>query len=105
MVQYLVENQFQKEVLESDIPVLVDFYADWCGPCKMMSPVLDQIAAELECKLKVAKINVDDAEDLAANYGIQSIPNMILFKNGEPAANLIGAMPKARLLAQIKPSL
>jgi len=105
MVQYLVENQFQKEVLESDIPVLVDFYADWCGPCKMMSPVLDQIAAELEGKLKVAKINVDDAEDLAANYGIQSIPNMILFKNGEPAANLIGAMPKARLLAQIIPSL
>ncbi len=105
MVQYLVENQFQKEVLESDIPVLVDFYADWCGPCKMMSPVLDQIAAELEGKLKVAKINVDDAEDLAANYGIQSIPNMILFKNGEPAANLIGAMPKARLLAQIAPSL
>ncbi len=105
MVQYLEENQFQKEVLESDIPVLVDFYADWCGPCKMMSPVLDQIAAELEGKLKVAKINVDDAEDLAANYGIQSIPNMILFKNGEPAANLIGAMPKARLLAQITPSL
>ena len=105
MVQYLGENQFQKEVLESDIPVLVDFYADWCGPCKMMSPVLDQIAAELEGKLKVAKINVDDAEDLAANYGIQSIPNMILFKNGEPAANLIGAMPKARLLAQIAPSL
>ena len=105
MVQYLEENQFQKEVLESDIPVLVDFYADWCGPCKMMSPVLDQIAAELEGKLKVAKINVDDAEDLAANYGIQSIPNMILFKNGEPAVNLIGAMPKARLLAQITPSL
>ena len=105
MVQYLEENQFQAEVLESEIPVLVDFYADWCGPCKMMSPVLDQIAAEQEGKLKIAKINVDDAEDLAANYGIQSIPNMILFKGGEPVANIIGAQPKAKLMPQLTPYL
>ena len=105
MVQYLEENQFQAEVLESAIPVLVDYYADWCGPCKMMSPVLDQIAAEQEGKLKIAKINVDDAEDLAANYGIQSIPNMILFKGGEPVANIIGAQPKAKLMPQLTPYL
>ena len=102
MVTYLNEDQFQAEVLESKVPVLVDFYADWCGPCKMMSPVLDQLGVELEGRMKIAKINVDDAQELAISYGIQSIPNMILFKDGAPSAQYIGAMPKARLKAQLE---
>jgi len=102
MVIYVNEDQFQAEVLESKVPVLVDFYADWCGPCKMMSPVLDQLSAEMEGKMKIAKINVDDAQDVAMSYGVQSIPNMILFKDGAPAGQYIGAMPKARLKAQLE---
>ena len=102
MVQYIEENQFQAEVLESDIPVLVDFYADWCGPCKMMSPVLDQIASEQEGKLKIVKVNVDNAQDLAISYNVMSIPNMVLFQGGEPKENIVGAMPKPRLMSQLK---
>ena len=105
MVVYLNEDQFQAEVLESAVPVLVDFYADWCGPCKMMSPVLDQLSVEMEGKLKIAKINVDDATDLAMEYGIQSIPNMILFKGGEAAGQIIGAMPKAMLKSKLEAAL
>lgn len=90
------ENEFDEVVLKSDKPVLVDFYATWCGPCKMMAPMLDQLSEEKQ-DVKFAKIDVDDAERLAVLYGISSIPCMILFKNGEEADRVVGAVPKQKL--------
>jgi thioredoxin len=87
-------DQFEQEVLRSDTPVLVDFWAEWCGPCHAVSPVLDKIAAERDGELKVVKVNIDEEQELAMRYGVQSIPTMILFTNGEPTAAAIGARPK-----------
>ncbi|MBQ8054816.1 MAG: thioredoxin [Lachnospiraceae bacterium] len=94
MVYKFDESNFDAEVLQSDIPVFVDFYADWCGPCKMMSPVIDKLAEEYDGKIKVGKVNVDENGDLAVKYGIMSIPNMVFFKNGEVADRIVGAVPK-----------
>lgn len=94
MVNRFDESNFDAEVLQSDLPVFVDFYADWCGPCKMMSPVIDKLAEEYEGKIKVGKVNVDENGDLAVKYGIMSIPNMVFFKNGEVADRVVGAIPK-----------
>lgn len=105
MVLKFTTADFQKEVLESDIPVLVDFYADWCGPCKMMSPVLDQLSGELEGKVKIGKVNVDDDPDLASQYKVMSIPNFVLIKNGQVVDQVIGAVPKAQMLAKIQAAL
>ena len=105
MPQMINQNEFEEKVLQADKPVLVDFYADWCGPCKMMIPVLDQLSAEKAEQLEIYKINVDDNSDLAQNYGIKSIPNMILFKNGEPVLNLVGAMSKKDLWAKVETAL
>jgi thioredoxin 1 len=102
---HLDQNNFQNEVLQSTIPVLVDFWAEWCGPCKMLSPIVDQIAAELGSKMKVAKLNVDAAPDIAGKYNVMSIPTLLIFKNGEPIDQIVGAMPKDRLLAKINPHL
>ena len=101
----LDQNNFKSEVLESATPVLVDFWAEWCGPCKMISPIVDQIATELGGKLKVAKLNVDESPDLAGQYNVMSIPTLLIFKNGEPVDQIVGAMPKDRLLAKIQPHL
>jgi thioredoxin 1 len=90
-------TDFETEVLESDKPVLVDFWAEWCGPCHAVAPILDRIAAEHEGELKLVKVNVDEEQELMVRYGVQSIPTMILFKDGEPAAAAIGAQPKAAL--------
>ena len=86
MAKMLTSETFDKEVTESSLPVLVDFYADWCGPCKAMSPVVEQLAAEYEGKVKVCKINVDDSQDIAARFGVMSIPTFIFFKDGKPPA-------------------
>ena len=94
MVYKFDESNFEAEVLKSDLPVFVDFYADWCGTCKMMSPVIDKLAEEYEGKIKVGKVNVDENGDLAVRYGIMSIPNMVFFKNGEVADRVVGAIPK-----------
>ena len=94
MVYTFTEENFEAEVLKSDLPVFVDFYADWCGPCKMMSPVIDKLAEEYAGKIKVGKVNVDENGDLAVKYGIMSIPNMVFFKNGEVADRVVGAIPK-----------
>ena len=94
MVYKFDESNFDAEVLQSDIPVFVDFYADWCGPCKMMSPVIDKLAEDYDGKIKVGKVNVDENGDLAVKYGIMSIPNMVFFKNGEVADRIVGAVPK-----------
>lgn len=105
MVLKFTTADFQKAVLESDIPVLVDFYADWCGPCKMMSPVLDQLSTELEGQVKIGKVNVDDEPELASQYKVMSIPNFVLFKNGQVVDQVIGAVPKDQMLAKIKAAL
>src|ERR671934_254118 len=93
----VTESSFEQEVLESDTPVIVDFWAEWCGPCHAVSPVLDRIAEERANELKLVKVNIDEEQGLAQKYGIASIPTIVLFKNGEPAAAAIGAQPKSSL--------
>jgi thioredoxin 1 len=88
---------FETEVLQSDKAVLVDFWAEWCGPCHAVSPILERIADERQDELKLVKVNIDEEQELALRYGVQSIPMMILFKGGEPAAAAIGAQPKGAL--------
>ena len=89
----LTSANFEEEVIKSDIPVLVDFYADWCGPCKMMMPIVDKMAEKYDGKIKVGKVNSDEENQLAAKYNIMSIPSFLLFKNGELVDTLTGAMP------------
>ena len=105
MVYKFDESNFEAEVLKSDLPVFVDFYADWCGPCKMMSPVIDQLAQEYDGKIKVGKVNVDENSDLAMKYGIMSIPNMVFFKNGEVVDRVVGAIPKPQMQAKFEKNL
>lgn len=93
----LTAENFDSEVLKSDIPVLVDFWAAWCGPCRMISPIIDQLADEYAGKIKVGKVNVDDEAQLAQKYGIMSIPTLYFFKNGEAVNQLVGVRPKAEL--------
>ena len=90
-------DQFETEVLESEQPVIVDFWAEWCGPCRAVSPVLEAIAEERRDELRVVKVNIDDEPALAQRYGVMSIPTIVLFKGGEPAAAAIGAQPKRML--------
>jgi thioredoxin 1 len=97
----LTDATFDEEVKASDVPVLVDFWAEWCGPCKMISPVLEEIAMEQAGKLRVGKVNVDDNLGVASRFEVQSIPTLILFKDGEPQVRLIGAKPKGRLVEEI----
>jgi thioredoxin 1 len=95
MANTVTSQTFEEEVLQSDEPVLVDFWAEWCGPCHAVSPVLERIAEERN--LKLVKVNIDEEQELSIRYGVQSIPNMILFENGEPKAAAIGAQPKGAL--------
>ena len=100
----VTDTNFQAEVIESETPVLVDFWAPWCGPCRVVGPVLEEIAQERE-DLRIVKLNVDDNQQTAAQYDVLSIPTMILFKNGQVAKKLIGAQPKRRLEAELEPAL
>lgn len=93
----LTKDNFEAEVIASEIPVLVDFWATWCGPCRMIAPAVEEIAEEYEGRLKVGKINVDDEPELASRYGIMSIPTILIFKNGEVANQSIGYVPKDTL--------
>ena len=97
----LTQGNFEDEVLKSEIPVLVDFWASWCGPCKMLAPTVAQIAEEYSGKIKVGKVNVDEEESLSREYGIVSIPTVILFKNGKPEKTSIGLVPKETLVSML----
>ena len=100
----VTDNNFQAEVLESEQPVLVDFWAPWCGPCRVVGPVLEEIASERD-DLRIVKLNVDENQQTAAAFEVLSIPTMIVFKGGAPAKTIVGAMPKKRLEAEIEPAL
>ena len=97
MATAVTETTFDEEVIKSETPVIVDFWAEWCGPCHAVSPVLERIAEEREGAVKLVKVNIDEERGLADRYGISSIPTMILFKGGEPAAAAVGAQPKGSL--------
>jgi thioredoxin 1 len=103
MALKLTDANFQSEVIDSDLPVLVDFWAEWCGPCKMIGPVIDQVATDLEGVAKVGKVNVDDARDLAVKYNVRSIPLLLFFKNGEVKDQIVGAsVTKDQLKAKLQ---
>jgi thioredoxin 1 len=101
----VTDGNFQAEVLENEKAVLVDFWAPWCGPCRVIAPSLEEIAAERSDDLRIVKLNVDDNQATAARYDVMSIPTLILFKGGEPAHKIVGALPKSRLVQEIEPAL
>jgi thioredoxin 1 len=105
IVSEVTDNNFQAEVLESDVPVLVDFWAPWCGPCRMVAPVVEELARERGDGLKVVKLNTDENQQTAITYNVMSIPTLILFRHGQPAKTVIGAYPKKRLEAELEPVL
>jgi thioredoxin 1 len=104
-VTEVTDNNFQAEVIESDIPVLVDFWAPWCGPCRMVSPVIEEIAEERGDGLKVVKLNIDENQETAVKFSVMSIPTLILFRHGEVAKTVVGAYPKRKLEEQLEPAL
>src|SRR5246127_3471499 len=97
----LNESNFENEVTKSDKPVIVDFWAEWCGPCKMISPLLDELASEYDSRVRIGKVNIDEEQGLAAQYGIRAIPTLLFFKNGEVAGQVVGMASKRDLKANI----
>jgi len=104
-IVHLSDDSFEQEVLQSDVPVLVDYWADWCGPCKMIAPVLEEIAEEYDGKLKVSKLNIDENSGTPPKYGIRGIPTLMLFKSGNIEATKVGALSKSQLTAFIDSNL
>lgn len=101
----VTDANFQAEVLDADQPVLVDFWAPWCGPCRVVHPILEELLAERDGELRIVSLNVDDNQDTAARYEVLSIPTLILFKGGGEAKRVVGALPKKRLEAELEPAL
>ncbi len=104
-IMHVSDSTFEKEVLQAAQPVLIDFYADWCGPCRAIAPILEEIAHDLGDRLKVVKLDVDQNPETAMQYGVQSIPTLLLFKNGKEVERLIGYMSKSKLVSKIEPHL
>ena len=104
-IVYTSDADFQKDVLSSEVPVLVDYWAEWCGPCKMIAPILDEIAGDYQGKLKIAKVNVDENQQVTQKYGIRSIPTLMIFKGGSVQAQKVGAMSKSQLTAFIETNI
>ena len=98
-VHYISDDSFEQEVLQAGVPVLVDYWADWCGPCKMISPILDEVAKEYSGKLKVCKLNIDENQATPTKFGIRGIPTLMIFKNGNVEATKVGALSKSQLTA------
>ena len=105
LIKHTSDASFEADVLQSSTPVLVDYWAEWCGPCKMIAPILDEVAGAYEGKLQVAKMNVDEKRDVPAKFGIRGIPTLMLFKDGQIAATKVGALSKAQLMAFIDEQL
>ena len=100
-IQQVSDSSFDGDVLKADVPVLIDFWAPWCGPCRAIAPIVEELASEYDGKLKIVKMNVDDNPQTPAQYGVRGIPNLILFKGGEVQQQIVGAVPKAHLVKAI----
>ena len=103
MAVKLSAENFEREVLQSDVPVLVDFWAQWCGPCQMIAPVIDELSKDMEGKAKICKLNVDEVQEIAARYGVMSIPTLIVFNEGQVVKQTVGVNPKEKLVALLEP--
>jgi len=101
----LTDDNFEKEVINSDKPVLIDFWAVWCGPCKIIAPVMEELAAEYEGKVKVGKLDVDENQQASIKYGVRSIPTLLIFKNGKVKDTIIGAVPKSQIVQKLNAAL
>ena len=104
-IQSIKEDSFEKEVVNSELPVLIDFWAEWCGPCKEMNPILEEVSSEMEEKIKVLKINIDENPNIPNKYGVQSIPTLIIFKKGEAISTKVGASIKSDLITWINSTI
>jgi thioredoxin 1 len=104
-IHYVTDDSFETDVLQSEVPVLVDYWAEWCGPCKMIAPILEEVVSEYAGKLKVAKLNIDENPNTPPRFGIRGIPTLILFKNGDVEATKVGALSKSQLTAFIDSNL
>lgn len=101
----ITDANFEQEVIKSDIPVMIDFWAVWCGPCKVIAPVVEELASEYEGRLKVGKLDIDNNQEVAVKYGIRSIPTLLIFKDGKIVDQIVGAVPKASIVAKINPHI